>query len=250
MATRKLFAATARYLNSGNDGDGDNDRTTDVSQPLSSSKSIANATHKIDLKLLKDAQIRENAQRRKSRAVLEVNKRFLNSTVVNALQGNRYRDSNAMHRAKKKREELEERRLSGSSSKTRMKTPGTNKRWREEGEERRCASSSSSSSSSGEESDGTETESEDDGIEDKIQKLLLLSKSKRGRGLFGARMDDVVETPTTSAGRRDDKDEEKRILKKALASLEREAKKNKRRKKEKKEKKKKKKKKSKRKDQK
>ena len=47
--------------------------------------------------------------------------------MVNTLQGNRYKDSNNMYRAKKRKEELEEKLVSLDGT---MKTPGTNKRLR------------------------------------------------------------------------------------------------------------------------
>ena len=90
MATRKLFDATTRYLTTTHDEDA-----------KASSKSILNS-NKIDLKRLKTAQIREA-----NSSKLEINKRFLNSTMVNTLQGNRYKDSNNMYRAKKRKEELD-----------------------------------------------------------------------------------------------------------------------------------------------
>ena len=200
MATRKLFDATTRYLTTTHDEDA-----------KASSKSILNS-NKIDLKRLKTAQIREA-----NSSKLEINKRFLNSTMVNTLQGNRYKDSNNMYRAKKRKEELEEKLVSLDGT---MKTPGTNKRLRDDGAEERYASSSSPSSSS----DDEDQDDKADVIEDKIQKLLLLSKSKRGRGLIGARMDGIVKaTPKNSKNKTDSE-----IFNQALASLERKAK-NKRR---------------------
>ena len=120
MATRKLFDATTRYL------------TTTHDEDNTSSKSILNS-NKIDLKLLKTAQIREA-----NSSKLEINKRFLNSTMVNTLQGNRYKDSNNMYRAKKRKEELEEKLVGLDGT---MKTPGTNKRLRDDSAEERYASS-------------------------------------------------------------------------------------------------------------
>ena len=205
MATRKLFDATTRYLTTTHDEDA-----------KASSKSILNS-NKIDLKRLKTAQIREA-----NSSKLEINKRFLNSTMVNTLQGNRYKDSNNMYRAKKRKEELEEKLVSLDGT---MKTPGTNKRLRDDGAEERYASSSSPSSSS----DDEDQDDKADVIEDKIQKLLLLSKSKRGRGLIGARMDGIVKTTPKNSKNKTDSE----IFNQALASLERKAK-NKRRRKEKK----------------
>ena len=207
MATRKLFDATTRYL------------TTTHDEDNTSSKSILNS-NKIDLKLLKTAQIREA-----NSSKLEINKRFLNSTMVNTLQGNMYKDSNNMYRAKKRKEELEEKLVGLDGT---MKTPGTNKRLRDDSAEKRYASSSSPSSSS----DDEDQDDKADVIEDKIQKLLLLSKSKRGRGLIGARMDGIVKTTPKNSKNKTDSE----IFNQALASLERKAK-NKRRRKEKKEKK-------------
>ena len=115
MATRKLFDATTRYLTTTHDEDA-----------KASSTSILNS-NKIDLKRLKTAQSREA-----NSSKLEINKRFLNSTMVNTLQGNRYKDSNNMYRAKKRKEELEEKLVSLDGT---MKTPGTNKRLRDDGGE-------------------------------------------------------------------------------------------------------------------
>ena len=189
MATRKLFDATARYLTTNHD-DSDDERKKMM-------KSMMMKQH--------HTQQQQLQSRANSKIKLEINKRFLVSTLANCAQANRYRDSNGLYRAKEKEDAVMKtpttRKGGKKKQQQQMKTPGTKKRTRSEDQEeedkkrRRAggggASTSSSSSSSSDENDD-ENENENDDIEDKIRKLLLLSKTKRGRGLIGARMDDVV----------------------------------------------------------
>ena len=191
MATRKLFDATARYLTTTHD---DSDDETKKMM-----KSMLMKQHHTQ-------QQQQQSVRANSKIKLEINKRFLVSTIANCAQANRYRDANSLYRAKEKEDTMMKTPTTCKCGRkkqqhlTMMKTPGTKKRTRSEDQEeetnekrRRAggggASTSSSSSSSSDENDD---ENENDDIEDKIRKLLLLSKTKRGRGLIGARMDDVV----------------------------------------------------------
>ena len=188
MATRKLFDATARYLTTTRDDSDDETKKMMQSMPMKQQ------LHK-----------QQSQQRANSKIKLEINKRFLASTLANCAHANRYRDANGLYRAKEKEDAVMKTPSTRKSGRKRqqqqMKTPGTKKRTRSEDQEeetnekrRRAggggASTSSSSSSSSDENDDDENENDD--IEDKIRKLLLLSKTKRGRGLIGARMDDVV----------------------------------------------------------
>lgn len=190
MATRKLFDATARYLTTTHD---DSD---DETKKMMKSMLMKQQHH----------SKQQQQQRANSKIKLEINKRFLVSTLANCAHANRYRDSNGLYRAKEKEDAVMKTPSTCKSGRQKqqqqMKTPGTKKRTRSEDQEeetnekrRRAggggASTSSSSSSSSDENDD-ENENENDDIEDKIRKLLLLSKTKRGRGLIGARMDDVV----------------------------------------------------------
>ena len=189
MATRKLFDATARYLTTTHD---DSDDETKKMM-----KSMMMKQH--------HTQQQQLQSRANSKIKLEINKRFLASTLANCAHANRYRDANGLYRAKEKEDAVMKTPSTCKSGRKKqqqqMKTPGTKKRTRSEDQEeetnekrRRAggggASTSSSSSSSSDENDDDENENDD--IEDKIRKLLLLSKTKRGRGLIGARMDDVV----------------------------------------------------------
>ena len=191
MATRKLFDATARYLTTTRDDDSEFDETKKMMQSMLMKQQL-------------HSKQQLNQQRANSKIKLEINKRFLVSTLANCAQANRYRDSNSLYRAKEKEDAVMKTPSTCKSGRQKqqqqMKTPGTKKRTRSEDQEeetnekrRRAggggASTSSSSSSSSDENDD---ENENDDIEDKIRKLLLLSKTKRGRGLIGARMDDVV----------------------------------------------------------
>ena len=190
MATRKLFDATARYLTTTHENN-DDDSVEKMNLLNSKSMMMKQQLHK-----------QQQQQRANSKIKLEINKRFLVSTLANCAQANRYRDSNSLHRAKEKEDTMMKTPTTCKGGRKKqqqqMKTPGTKKRTRGEDQEeedkkrRRAggggASTSSSSSSSSDEND----DDENGDIEDKIRKLLLLSKTKRGRGLIGARMDDVV----------------------------------------------------------
>lgn len=192
MATRKLFDATARYLTTTRDDDSEFDETKKMMQSMLMKQQL-------------HSKQQFTQQRANSKIKLEINKRFLASTLANCAHANRYRDANGLYRAKEKEDAVMKTpstcKCGRKKQQQQMKTPGTKKRTRSEDQEeetnekrRRAggggASTSSSSSSSSDENDDDENENDD--IEDKIRKLLLLSKTKRGRGLIGARMDDVV----------------------------------------------------------
>ena len=184
MATRKLFDATARYLTTNHD-DSDDERKKMM-------KSMMMKQH--------HTQQQQLQSRANSKIKLEINKRFLASTLANCAHANRYRDANGLYRAKEKEDAVMKTPSTCKSGRKKqqqqMKTPGTKKRTRSEDQEeetnekrRRAGGGGASTSSS---SSSSSDENENDDIEDKIRKLLLLSKTKRGRGLIGARMDDVV----------------------------------------------------------
>merc|ERR1712162_5391 len=77
MATRKLFDATARYLTTTRyDSD-------DETKKMMQSMPMKQQLHK-----------QQSQQRANSKIKLEINKRFLASTLANCAHANRYRDAN------------------------------------------------------------------------------------------------------------------------------------------------------------
>ena len=191
MATRKLFHATKLYL------------TTDDSAQTNTHAHGRNDTQKnarIDLRDM----FTVNAQK-KEKKIAQVNKTFMNNTIMNTVQSNLYHDTNRMYRAKKRIDELDFEHFVSSE-----KTPVTlGKRKKSERE----------SSGSSKDADADDDTTNNDTNSSMIKNLILLSKTKRGRGLTGMRCDDVVTTPKTSE-----------IMKRALESLDRKAKRNKKKK--------------------
>ena len=192
MATRKLFHATKLYLT-----------TDDSANTHAHDRNDTQKNARIDLRDM----FTVNAQKKekKEKKIAQVNKTFMNNTIMNTVQSNLYHDTNRMYRAKKRIDELDFEHFVSSE-----KTPVTlGKRKKSERE----------SSGSSKDADADDDTTNNDTNSSMIKNLILLSKTKRGRGLTGMRCDDVVTTPKTSE-----------IMKRALESLDRKAKRNKKKK--------------------